>query len=84
MVKKSKDYIKLRELLDNKMIVPITYITLWNNKTEYCYGSKTNYRCLTNDYEIGDYRCPVTISNDKFITFCTLYEVEFEEPLKIE
>lgn len=39
MVKKSKDYIKLRELLDNKMIIPITYITLWNNKTEYCYGS---------------------------------------------
>ena len=44
----------------------------------------TNYKCLTNNYEIGDYICPVTISNDKFITFCTLYEVEFEEPLKIE
>ena len=32
MVEKSKDYVKLRELLDNKMIVPITYISLaqWN------------------------------------------------------
>ena len=57
MVEKSKDYIKLRELLDNKMIIPITYITLWNNETEYCYGSKTEYALNTfvyNHTEFGN------------------------------
>ena len=84
MVKKSTDYIKLRKVLDEGKIIPMTFGTLYDDEVKYCYGSKTNYRCLTNDYEIGNYRCPVTISNDKFVTFCTLYEVEFEEPLKIE
>ena len=83
MVKKSKDYVKLRNFLDEGKIIPITFITLYND-VKYCYGSKTDYKCITNDYEIGNHRLPVTISNDKFSAFCALYEIEFEEPLKIE
>lgn len=80
MIEKSKDYIKLRELLDNKMIVPITYINLWTNTTEYCYGSKI----FDGEYKFGSKLLPATVDNKKFNAFCTLYEVEFEEPLKIE
>lgn len=83
MVEKSKDYVKLRELLDNKMIIPITYITLWNNETEYCYGSKTEYT-MFGEYKFGTMRLPQTVDNKKFNAFCTLYDIEFEEPLKIE
>lgn len=83
MVEKSKDYVKLRELLDNKMIIPITYITLWNNETEYCYGSKTEYT-MFSEYKFGTMRLPLTVDNKKFNAFCTLYDIEFEEPLKIE
>lgn len=83
MIEKSKDYVKLRELLDNKMIVPITYKTLWNNETEYCYGSKTEYT-MFGEYKFGTMRLPLTVDNKKFNAFCTLYDIEFEEPLKIE
>lgn len=83
MIEKSKDYVKLRELLDNKMIVPITYKTLCNNETEYCYGSKTEYT-IFGEYKFGTMRLPQTVDNKKFNAFCTLYDIEFEEPLKIE
>ena len=76
MVKKSKDYVKLRELLDNKMIIPITYITLWNNKTEYAI--------FGGEYKFGTMELPGMVNNKKFNAFCTLYDIEFEEPLKIE
>lgn len=84
MIEKSKDYVKLRELLDNKMIVPVTYVNLWNNKTEYCYGSKTEYKVFDGEYKFGSMLLPETVDNNKFNAFCTLHEIEFEEPLKIE
>lgn len=84
MVEKSKDYVKLRELLDNKMIIPITYTSLWSNKTEYCYGSKTEYAIFGGEYKFGTMELPGMVDNKKFNAFCTLYDIEFEEPLKIE
>ena len=50
MVKKSTDYIKLRKFLDEGKIIPMTFVTWYDDEVKYCYGSKTNYRCLTNDY----------------------------------
>ena len=40
------------------MIVPITYKTLWNNKTEYCYGSKTEYAIFGGEYKFGTMELP--------------------------
>ena len=39
------------------MIIPITYITLWNNKTEFCYGSKTEYG-IFGGYKFGTMELP--------------------------
>lgn len=83
MIKKSKDYIELRNFLDDGKIIPLKLTTLYGD-IEHCYGKRTNYKTLTNDYKIGNKTIPVSLNSEKFNAFCILYDIEFEEPLKIE
>ena len=39
---------------------------------------------MFGEYKFGTMRLPLTVDNKKFNAFCTLYDIEFEEPLKIE
>ena len=84
MVKKSTDYIKLRKFLDEGKIIPMTFVTLYDDEVKYCYGSKTEYAIFGGEYKFGTMELPGTVDNKKFNAFCTLYDIEFEEPLKIE